>query len=80
MISKSIIYFLSRKKITRKKLIIKNCDALFANDVSQATQGFESPLNGGWWISQGEKIELKTAQKTELASSLLQLIESHAHA
>ena len=62
------------------KLVAKDCDAIFINDVSQATLGFESASNAGWWISRGltHAYSLAPAAKTQLADTLLTLIEGRS--
>ena len=61
-----------------QKRVRKNCDALFANDVSLASQGFESRMNGGWWIGPTETFELTVRPKAELATILIELIQGRA--
>jgi phosphopantothenoylcysteine decarboxylase/phosphopantothenate--cysteine ligase len=59
------------------KLATKGCSAIFANDVSRSDQGFESEMNGGWWISSTQNpVEIKNCAKSELARTLLSLVES----
>ncbi|MEW6056075.1 MAG: bifunctional phosphopantothenoylcysteine decarboxylase/phosphopantothenate--cysteine ligase CoaBC [Bdellovibrionota bacterium] len=59
----------------RQKLSAKGCDAVFANDVSQSHQGFESLENSGFWITKNELTPIGTHSKTELARILLGLID-----
>ncbi|MGK5083694.1 bifunctional phosphopantothenoylcysteine decarboxylase/phosphopantothenate--cysteine ligase CoaBC [Bdellovibrionota bacterium FG-1] len=59
-----------------QKRIKKHCDALFANDVSLDRQGFESPLNGGWWIDADQVLEVSARPKPELANFLIHLIQA----
>jgi phosphopantothenoylcysteine decarboxylase/phosphopantothenate--cysteine ligase len=61
----------------QKKLKQKGCNAIFANDVSQPSQGFESQLNGGWWITSDQILPLETAHKTEVARKLIALIDEN---
>jgi phosphopantothenoylcysteine decarboxylase/phosphopantothenate--cysteine ligase len=63
-----------------QKRLRKNCDALFANDVSLASRGFESRINGGWWISPGDVYELRAQPKSELADILVGLIDGRVPA
>jgi phosphopantothenoylcysteine decarboxylase/phosphopantothenate--cysteine ligase len=57
------------------KLKQKGCNAIFANDVSSSLQGFESELNGGWWIDSSEQVtHLGTCSKMELARQLISRI------
>jgi phosphopantothenoylcysteine decarboxylase/phosphopantothenate--cysteine ligase len=58
-----------------QKRLRKNCDALFANDVSISSQGFESNANGGWWIAPQELFEITVRPKAELATLLIRLME-----
>lgn len=64
------------------KLRAKSCDALFANDVSKTSQGFESDRNGGWMIvaradSEAPGVtELPSVSKTELAWRVLDHLEA----
>lgn len=61
-----------------RKLKQKNCDALFVNDVSNPTQGFESQNNSGFWIlPHSEPLEISNCPKTVLARKLVSLIEHH---
>ncbi len=59
----------------KAKLLQKNCDALFANDVSSGEQGFDRDLNGGWWITLQEATLVSTRTKTTLAAEMLRRIE-----
>lgn len=62
----------------KHKLKQKNCDALFVNDVSSSSQGFESQNNSGFWIlPHSEALEISEAPKTVLARKLVSLIELH---
>lgn len=59
-----------------KKLKEKNCDALFANDVSATSKGFESSLNEGWWLTRADQgIDQVTivplCSKAELARQII---------
>lgn len=60
-----------------QKRLRKNCNALFANDVSLSSQGFESRMNGGWWIGPTETFEITVRPKTELATLLINLIQGN---
>lgn len=57
------------------KLASKGCDAIFANDVSEPGQGFESESNAGWWIAGEETYQLEHASKAEIARRLVALME-----
>jgi phosphopantothenoylcysteine decarboxylase/phosphopantothenate--cysteine ligase len=63
----------------RGKLSAKNCDAVFANDVSKEGQGFEVSRNAGWWVSPAGVTELKAQPKALLARNILDLIEKTAN-
>ncbi len=58
-----------------KKLKEKGCHAIFVNDVSQKSKGFECDHNSGWWINEEDIFELPKVSKTELAQSIFLLIE-----
>ncbi|MBI3558634.1 MAG: bifunctional phosphopantothenoylcysteine decarboxylase/phosphopantothenate--cysteine ligase CoaBC [Deltaproteobacteria bacterium] len=62
------------------KLLAKNCDAIFINDISKPNQGFETNSNAGWWVSRNPRrvFELSTAPKSQLAITLLALAEGRA--
>ena len=55
----------------RKKLISKNCDAVFVNDVSQPDIGFEADKNSGFLVTKDDAIEFKKKIKPEIALELL---------
>ncbi len=56
-----------------KKLREKGCNAIFANDVSNAKKGFESSFNGGWWLTLPDQVvPFETSSKTELARKMIQ--------
>jgi phosphopantothenoylcysteine decarboxylase/phosphopantothenate--cysteine ligase len=59
-----------------QKRLRKHCDAIFANDVSLSSQGFENNSNGGWWITSQEIFELPVRPKTELASLIIRLVST----
>lgn len=58
-----------------RKRLLKNCDALFANDVSSSAHGLESAQNGGFWIARDSLFEIGVRDKPELATLLLHLLE-----
>ena len=57
------------------KRLSKNCDGLFANDVSLQSHGFESSQNGGFWITRDSIFEIGVRPKAELATLMIQLME-----
>jgi phosphopantothenoylcysteine decarboxylase/phosphopantothenate--cysteine ligase len=59
-----------------QKRVRKQCNALFANDVSLSSQGFESSQNAGWWIGPSEIYELPLSSKTSIAETLMGLIQA----
>lgn len=59
----------------QRKLSLKNCDAIFANDVSRPDQGFESQSNAGWWITTHHTSEIHSVPKPDLAHILIDSIE-----
>ncbi|MEO5970062.1 MAG: bifunctional phosphopantothenoylcysteine decarboxylase/phosphopantothenate--cysteine ligase CoaBC, partial [Bdellovibrionia bacterium] len=65
------------------KLNQKKCDAIFVNDVSKSTSGFESNFNSGWWLDSKEEIvSYNVLPKTELARNIISkipLLESGSH-
>lgn len=57
-----------------QKRLSKGCDAVFVNDVSSPAQGLESPVNGGYYVSDAI-YELPVCAKPLLARALLSLTE-----
>ena len=59
-----------------QKLREKKCDAIFVNDISKKSHGFESPFNAGWWLTnEHPPIPLEITPKPALARILLSFIE-----
>lgn len=57
-----------------EKLEYKGCDAIFANDVSRADQGFESTMNSGWWITKARTVDIARGTKQEVAREIVSRI------
>jgi len=55
----------------RAKLVRKGVDAVFANDVSIASAGFDSDSNAGIFITSTREVMLKEMPKRELAGRIL---------
>ncbi len=54
------------------KLRLKKCDAIFVNDVSRSDEGFESPMNSGWWLKTSQDpVRFERSTKPELARKIL---------
>jgi phosphopantothenoylcysteine decarboxylase/phosphopantothenate--cysteine ligase len=59
-----------------RKLAAKNCDAIFANDVSRDGIGFGSLDNAGWWIdASGSTDEIPKTSKVDLAREIMRRID-----
>lgn len=54
----------------RRKLVVKNLDAIVANDVTQEGAGFDVETNRVTWITVGEAQEWPLMSKTEVASRI----------
>jgi phosphopantothenoylcysteine decarboxylase / phosphopantothenate---cysteine ligase len=60
-----------------KKLLQKNIDMICVNDVSQASQGFNSDYNAVTILSRNKQVQLPRAHKTVLAQQIMQQIREY---